>query len=52
MIPARTSKNVRSSLRGSAFRRVSHDGRTRFLREIGTQRRLHQETGAARRVRA
>lgn len=35
-MPARTFRDIATSLSGSAFRRVVHDGRTRMLREIHT----------------
>ena len=38
----KTSKDVRSSLAGSAFRKLVCDGRSRYIREIPTMTKLRQ----------
>jgi len=39
----KTSKDVRSSLAGSAFRKLVCDGRSRYIREIPTMTRFRRE---------
>lgn len=55
-MPARSFRDIATSLSGSAFRRVVHDGRTRMLREIHTMgerdpHRSRQGPGQPRAIR-
>jgi hypothetical protein len=44
----RSCRDIATSLKGSAFRRIAYDGRTRMLREIPTLGRLERRrTGGA-----
>jgi YD repeat-containing protein len=39
-MPIKSSRDIATSLRGSAFRRVAYDGRNRMIREILTMGRV------------
>ena len=42
-MPIKSSRDIATSLSGSAFRRMAYDGRTRMLREIPTWGRLGRD---------